>query len=286
MKNRISAVIGFSGFLLFCFHCSELQQLARISKPRLNVAGVRMTGLSLQAIDLTFDIDIDNPNPLSVSMGGFDYDLQINNTSFLKGVQEQKLVIQSSSQSRVELPLTLTFEKLFQTYQTLKNSDSTDYTILCGFTFELPVLGPTRIPVTKSGNLPLIKLPNFRIHTLRLNRFNVTGADLTLEIKMDNPNYFQLLLNQLNYRFSVNGLSWATGNLSTAQSVNEKESGTIELPISLNFIDMGRTVFQLISGSQPLNYQFTGNLEFDTTLPLLKDVSFPVSSSGSLPLTK
>jgi LEA14-like dessication related protein len=286
MNNRFPAVIGFSGFLLFSFQCSELQQLARISKPRLDMVGVRITGLSLQTVDLTFDIDINNPNPLSVSLGGFDYDLQINNSSFLKGIQEQEMVIQSNSQSRVELPLSLTFEKLFQTYQTLKNHDSTDYTILCGFTFNLPVLGSTRIPVKKSGNLPLIKLPNFRLHTLRVNSLNVTGADMTLEIKMDNPNYFQLLLNQLNYHFSVNGIIWATGNLSTAQSVNGKESGTIELPISLNFIDMGRTVFQLISGNQPLNYQFTGNLGFDTPLPLLKDVSYPMNSSGSLPLTR
>ena len=149
MKNRILVRIIISCVLLSGFQCSALKQLSRISQPRLDVSGVRITGLSLQAIDLTFDINIDNPNPLTVSLGGYDYDLQINGTSFLKGVQEQKLLINSNSQSRIEIPVTLTFENLFQTYNTLKNRDSTDYTIQCGFAFDLPMLGSTRIPVKK-----------------------------------------------------------------------------------------------------------------------------------------
>lgn len=286
MKNRILVRIIISCVLLSGFQCSALKQLSRISQPRLDVSGVRITGLSLQAIDLTFDINIDNPNPLTVSLEGYDYDLQINGTSFLKGVQEQKLLINSNSQSRIEIPVTLTFENLFQTYNTLKNRDSTDYTIQCGFAFDLPMLGSTRIPVKKSGRFPLVKLPDIRIHALRLNQFNLSGADLTLEIRLDNPNYFQLLLNRLNYRFTVNDLTWAEGNLSTAQSVNGKESGAIALPVSLNFIEMGKTVFQLVSGSQDLNYRFTGTLGFDTTLPMLKNIVFPMNGSGSLPLTK
>lgn len=286
MKNRILGWIIISGILLLGFRCSELSRLSRISRPRLDVARVRITGLSLQAIDLSFDINIENPNPLSLSLDGYDYNLQINGTPFLNGAQEQKLVINSNSQSRVEIPVTLTFENLFQTYQTLKNKDSTDYTIQCGFVFDLPVLGSTRIPLKKSGHFPLVKIPDIRVHALRLNQLNVSGAELTLEIKLDNPNYFQLLLNRLNYRFTVNDLTWAEGNLSTVQSVNGKESDTIALPVSLNFIKMGRAVFQIVSGNRNVNYRFTGSLGFDTTLPLLKNIVFPMNGSGSLPLTK
>ncbi|MBN1783328.1 LEA type 2 family protein [bacterium] len=278
------AVLICLSFLLFS--CAELQQLAQIQRPVLDVAGVRITGLSLEKIDLAFDVDITNPNPLSVRMAGLDYDFEINHGSFLQGNQPNELLIQSNGKSRVEIPLTLEFRELYETYQAFKNMDSTDYRLACGFTFQLPILGLTRIPVQKSGRLPLIKLPKLSLRALKLNRISLTGADLDLEIDMKNPNAFSLFLKNLNYNFMVSGASWASGNLSAPASVNAKDSGLLRIPVSLDFIEMGRTVYQMVSGSKSLDYQLNGSLGFDTSLPLLKNVDWPVDMTGAVKVTR
>ncbi|MBN2104579.1 LEA type 2 family protein [bacterium] len=286
MKLRsIHAPILMSAVLL-CIHCAELLQMANIQKPKIKLASMRITSLSLQNIGLAFDVNIKNPNPVSIHLAGLDYDFRLNNASFLKGSQNRDLRIRSHGTSRIEIPLLLSFNDLYKTYQTLKNQDSTEYTLICGLSVQLPLLGDTRIPVQKTGHLPLIKIPKISIHALKLDRLNLSGADLVLELRMDNPNAFKLLLSKLNYDFNVNGRSWAQGNLSTPLAVNAKSDDTICIPVSLNFIEMGRSVYALVSGKNDLDYHLSGNLGFDTSLPMLKNIDLPVKSDGSLKITR
>ncbi len=266
--------------------CSELQQLIQIQRPALHVAGMRITGLSLQEAALAFDIDIENPNPVSVSMAGFDYQFQINGNEFLKGTRDEKLAISANGKSRVAVPVTLTFSRLYQTYTSLRDLDSTAYTLACGFTFDLPVLGPARIPVQKSGHLPLVKLPKIGIQSLKLNKMSFTGADLTLALKLNNPNAFQLLISRLNYHFRINGMNWAEGSLTDALTVRPKGQNLIQIPVSLNFLDMGKTVLQLVQGNQDLQYGLEGAVDFNTSLPALQQVSLPLNSSGAIKIMK
>ena len=286
MKTKYALFMIVLLIVLLWTQCAELQQMANIRKPGIEVAKMRITGLSLQKIDLAFDVDIENPNPVSVHLAGLDYDFKLNNTSFLKGNQSKEVRIESNGKSRVEIPLSLTFSDLYQTYQTLKNQDSTAYTLNCGLSVQLPLLGTTRIPVQKTGHLPLIKIPKISIHALKLKKLSLSGADLALELKMDNPNAFKLLLSRLNYNFNVNGNSWAQGQLSTLSAVNEKSKETIRIPVSLNFIEMGRSVYQLVSGNQNIEYRLSGNLGFDTSLPMLNNIDLPVENAGSLNISR
>ena len=42
--------------------CAQLSELANVSKPSLSVVDMNITGLTLQDIELTADIEINNPN--------------------------------------------------------------------------------------------------------------------------------------------------------------------------------------------------------------------------------
>ena len=266
--------------------CAALQQIANIQEPKLDVQNVRFTGMSFDAIDLAFDIKIKNPNPLSATLAGFDYDFQIDNSSFLKGQQNKQLTIQAMGESSIEIPISLNFKELYSTFQALKSQDSSAYKLLCGLSFNLPVLGPTRIPISKSGNLPNIKLPDVKIGSLKLNKINFSGADLLLNLKVKNPNAFSLLMNKLNYDFAVNGKTWVKGLTQNQMQVTQKGESTIAIPISLNFMDMGTALYQMITGNQQLNYQLKGALDLNTSLPLLQQVSLPLDRVGTINIMK
>jgi LEA14-like dessication related protein len=286
MKTKILIPLWIAVMCLLTIRCAELQKMLQIQKPVLNVAGVRITKLTLDNIDLAFDVDIQNPNPVSVNLAGLDYDFQLNNASFIRGNQNKGLSVQSNAKSRIEIPVSLGFQELYKTYQALKNNDSTNYTLAGGMTFDLPVLGQTRIPIQKSGHLPLVKIPSISVRSLKMNRMNISGADLTLELKMDNPNAFALLLKNLNYNFNINGQSWARGNLSSPVSVNSKGNGAIRIPMTLDFTKMGATMIQLLSGSSALEYNLTGGLGLDSSLPLLKNINLPINNTGSVKITR
>ena len=90
----------------------------------------------------------------------------------------------------------------------------------------------------------------------------------------------------MQYQFEVNGSNWISGITESATQVAEKGQGVIEIPISLNLIQMGRSVSKLLTGDSDLNYKLGGNLDIATSLPLLGEVALPFDRSGSIKLTR
>jgi LEA14-like dessication related protein len=286
INKKYLLLAGMIVIITQLFSCATLKQFANIQKPTVDVQNVRLTGMSFDALNLAFDMKITNPNPLSVSLAGFDYDFQIADASFLKGNQTKAITLKAKGESILEIPLTLNFKDLYSTFQALKNADSTKYKMLCGLSFDLPVIGATRIPVSKTGTLPNLKMPDISIGSLKLNNISLNRADMELKINVKNANTFGFLLNKLNYNFAVNGTTWANGLSDKQMQVTEKGEGTIAIPISLNFIEMDASIYKIVSGGQKLNYQLKGDVDMNSTLPLLSKVNLPIDRAGEINISK
>jgi len=280
--------LRISLFLVFGFlaGCASVQNLMNIKKPDVTVQNVRITGLSFSTIDLSFDLAISNPNALSVSLAGFDYDLILNNSSFLKGQQDKSISIESRSTSQVDIPLQLAFKDIYNTFKSLSNKDSSEYEAKFGLNFNLPVLGITRIPINKKGSIPLLRLPSVKISSLKLKKIGFTSASLNLAIEVDNSNPLQFLLNQIQYDFQVAGNSWVNGISNKKITIARNDKSEINIPIELNFLQMGQTAHQLLTGNNQIDYKFDGKINFDTSAELLKNIDLPINTSGRIDLTR
>ncbi len=275
-------VIGILLGSLLLSSCAPMQRVLEILQPELNVKDVHVTGLTFEAADLAVDIEVNNLNPLPIDLTGFDYDLKINDISFLKGQQEKLVTIAALDKNVFQIPVTLNYKNLYETFKSLKDQDSTPYKIACGVSFDLPGLGKTRIPFDTEGEFPTIKLPDLKVDGLKVKKLDFSGAEMELKLHMKNPNAFDLLLNSVNYELAVNGKTWAKGSGEKQTQIMKKDESAIGIPISLDFGQMGLTVYQALSGNKPLNYQFQGNLDVGSSLPLLKQADLPIQRSGIL----
>ena len=274
-------------FGLIFLNCATVNQMLNsLQRPGVTVDRVHISGLSFEDIDLMFDLKVNNPNNIKISLAGFDYDFFLNNNSFVNGQQDKGLSIDANGESIVQIPINLKFADIYQTYNSLKNNDSTDYELKMGFAFDIPVLGNVRVPVSTKGMLPMVKFPSFSIHSLKLDRISLGGADLKLQIAVDNPNAFALNLDKMNYQFAVNGNSWVKGLSQNVTSLNQKGQGIIDIPISLDFLKMGQSVYQLLTGNNQLNYNFNGDFDVSTSIKQFGTVNLPVKKNGSISLTK
>lgn len=272
---------------LILLKCSTVNQmLTSLQRPGVTVDRVRVSALSFEDIDLLFDLKVNNPNTVNISLAGFDYDFFLNGNSFVKGEQDKGLSIEAGGESIVQIPINLKFADVYQTYISLKNNDSTDYELKLGFAFDIPVLGDVRVPVSQKGMLPMVRFPAFSIHSIRLDQLSLNGADLKLQIAVDNSNPFALNLDKMNYRFNVNGLSWINGESQNVRQVQQKGKTIIDIPISLNFFEVGQSVYQLLTGNGQLNYDFTGNFDVSASIIEFGNVNLPVEKTGSINLEK
>ncbi len=294
MKRKNWFVKGFAfsllaGVVLVSFGCSELLQLierASVQAPKVKVENVRLTGLDFSKADLNFKLAIENPNGIAVNLNGFDYDLLINDRSFLRGKQNKKIKIKAKGKSQVDIPLSLTFKKLYQTFKSLQQSDSIRYILKTGFLFKLPVLESVRVPAQISGRIPTLKMPQLSVKSLKLENLGFTSAKLRLILNLKNPNAWSAVLTKMDYRFFINGNQWIAGQLQRSQKLGAKQENTLEIPIELNFLQMGHTVYKLLTDPGALNYQLKGTADLQSSVKLLGDFKLPIDRSGKIELVK
>lgn len=265
--------------------CSALEDLASsIQKPELSVTDVRVTDFSFQDIELTYDVQIDNPNTVSVDMSSYNYDFKLNDRTFVDGQQKRANRIEASGSSTFEVPVRLNFQKVYEGMRTLATAEEAAYEFMGSVSFDLPVLGVTPVSFSRKGNIPMVKLPGIKIQNLEIQNLSLSSADLVLNMEFDNPNAFGILVNSFDYSLSINGNRWAGGK--ALQNLNISEDGVtrMEIPISLNITEIGISAYRLLTGSGDLNYQLNGTFDLGTDHPLLGRTNFNLNRSGTLPL--
>jgi len=265
--------------------CSTLEELAgSIQKPSLSVTDVRVSDFNFEDIELTYDVQIDNPNAVSVDMSSYNYDFKLNNRTFVDGQQNRSNRIEASGSSTFEVPVRLNFRKVYEGMRTLATAEEAGYELLGSVSFDLPVLGVTPVSFSRKGSIPMVKLPGIRIQNLEVENLSLSSADLVLNMEFDNPNAFGILVNSFDYSLSINGDQWAGGK--ALQNLNISEDGVtrMEIPISLNITEIGISAYRLLTDSGDLNYQLNGTFDLGTDHPMLGRTNFNLNRSGTLPL--
>ncbi|MBU1099214.1 MAG: LEA type 2 family protein [Bacteroidetes bacterium] len=278
----------FSTLTLLLISCSvqEIMKTAGISEPIVKFQSMKIDNLSFEDVNLLFNFSIDNPNAIGIDLAGFNYDVEISNNSFVAGNQDKGLSIASRGQSTMQIPVKLNFTELVGMYKVLKSKDSVDYKLSGDFIFDLPVLGNVRVPYATAGNLPIIKVPSISIGELKLNNLNLLGAEVLLRVKCDNPNAFSVGINGFDYILKIAGKEWVQSNSNQKIKLNSHGQSEIEIPIKLNFLQVGQSVYQLLTGNAKLDYNLVGNFNLETSLPYLKNEVVNIVKNGEINLSR
>lgn len=289
MKKVISCLaiclLIFSVFI----SCAEMQRvlkMANIQKPTASVSNVKISQISFEDIGLVFDISINNPNPVGIHLDGFDYDFLLNGSSFVKGDQNQGVDINSGGSSVVSLPVTLTFAEIYDVYKTVEDQDEIGYRLNTGLKFNLPVLGLTRIPLETGGTIPAVKIPSVKLSSISLKKMGFTSVDLEAVINISNPNSFGLNLDQFNYALNINEEKWASGTKTNTINLNQKGESNIKVPISLNILNIGKSVLNMVQNGANLDYRFTGGANVGSTLEMFGTQPLNFNKSGKISIIK
>jgi len=285
--KKLTMVVAISClYVLLIAGCSAISKLAGVKDPEFKINNVSLSGLSFDKADLLLDVNVHNPNNIALKLAGFNYDLLINENSFLKGVQDYGQTIKANSNSHIKVPIELKYKSLYDTFQSLSNKDSVDYNVLLGFDFDLPIVGKTTFPINENGSLPLPKIPTIKFQNFKLDKLSLTSADLNLDVVIENPNSFDLIMNNFNYDLNIDGKSWAKSASAVKKKIPEKGKNVLTIPVSLNFLTMGKTVYQTLISSEPLEYNLTGMMDLDTSIPIMKNLVLPIDRKGKINISK
>ncbi len=180
--------------------------------------------------------------------------------------------------------MTLKFDDLKKLPGELWQKDRFSYQLDTKFIVNLPIIGDYAIPLTKHGELPVPKLPEIRVKGVQIKNLSFTEADLVAQVEVDNPNAFDLGFSDFNYQLNMNQQNWGQGSISENNSVPKNSKGTIDIPVKLNLVSMGQTVYKTLLNKQPLEYQLKGGITLDTGIELLRNYKMPLDIKGKASL--
>jgi hypothetical protein len=81
-----------------------------------------------------------------------------------------------------------------------------------------------------------------------------------------------------------NDQSWASGTTSNPVVLTKKGDASLSIPIRLNFLAIGKTAFQLLTGGTEFSSKLTGNLTVDSSLKYLPETVVPIDFQKKLSL--
>ena len=283
--SRLLAVFAALLSLNACAPVDIRESLAN-QRPTVSVADQRLTRLDFERVNMAFGIQVDNPNPIALTLAGLDYELKLAGHSFASGKQGKQMRLAASGASRFELPLSMAFKEIYASINQLKGKSQIPYELTTGLIIDVPLLGKLRYPVTTKGVLPLPRLPKISLISLSLLRLNYSRADLALKLEVENPNSFSVGLDRLNYDFTVNGKRWLSGHKTALGDLKRGEKSEIILPLTLNFMEMGSSIYGLLQQKKDLNYRLNGKLDASSGHSLIGNFDMPFANSGKVRLAK
>ncbi len=265
--------------------CSSVQQLAQSSNlmPSARVAGVSLDGFSFDGVDMLFDLAVSGATPAAATLSAVDWQLDFAGTRFLTGSTDQDLVVTSGQETHLQIPATIGFSELFNTVTNLASADELPYRFKADLGIDVPVLGRVSLPVSKTGALPAVHTPKISLDALDMRNLSFRGADLALRLNVDNPNAFGLALQSLDYDLGLAGSAVANGTTRTSAEFPSHGTGSIELPLHLDFLSAGRALFSALSGDR-IDAKLSGQMDLSSTLPELANLQLPFNTQEQIPI--
>ena len=256
--------------------CASLNQF--VQKPAATFHSVDITKADLVQSTAVFNFDVYNPNAFGIRARRITYDLKLNGMNFVKGQLDQGIELPAGATNQLQVPITLPYLDFYKSMAQLWRTKSADYALTGGFD-----VGPFTIPFQAHGTFNLPKMPRVSLETVKIQSFSPLGARLSCQLRLDNPNAFDLLFNRLDYQLDLGGLPFAKASALPQSPIGRNSSSVIDLAFNVSFSQLGRSAYQLLRGSKAA-YTLNGGLVFDR--PDHGEQKIPINLSGKVPFIR
>lgn len=244
-----------------------------VERPSARVTGVSLDSIDLESVTLQFAVDVTNPYPAALPLANLDYTLASKGTTFLDGNAPLQGSVPAGSTKTVTLPARVTYRSLLAALSGAGPGQVVPYKAAMGLSVDAPVLGSMRLPLSKSGQMPIPAAPGVKLRDVRWNELSLSRADGVVELSVTNRNTFAVNLQALKYALSVGGTEVADSRVSKAMRFDPDQTRTLEIPVSFAPSKLGLGALRVLRGSGTL-YSLDGSADFGTRFG---PVSLPLS---------
>jgi LEA14-like dessication related protein len=257
-KSRMSPFLlaGGVALVLMLPACGYL----RLAQPKIQAGAVNVARLDFEHADLMVDLDVSNPNPSTLVIAGYTYDLQIESDRFLHGASDKEFELKPKDVTRLHVPVAVRFADLLDRLKALKGKPDAAYALAVTLAVKTPV-GEIPLSFRKEGRVPVLSVPEVRLRGVRLGARSSEGMSLEALVEVSEPGP-SISLSGFSYALSLNGVPLATGADDKPQPTASGGAHLLRLPIPLDGSQARVILGALLVGDTAPAFTISGKVSF------------------------
>lgn len=269
-------ILGFTG-------CESAQNMFnQVDKPGFNVIGANVSDLSLQDVQLLFDVNVNNPYDVPLPLSDVHYRLSSGGKQIATGRAPLSGYVPAQGNKTVQVPVDLVFDDLAKAVRGVKPGSVVPYNASLMFTADPTGYTPLKQEVSRAGELPVPAVPEVALQSMRLKNLSLANVQAEVAMNMTNTNAFKVSLDQLGYSLALSGVKVAEAKLNEGISMEPGDTAELKFPLQFSPMALGTTVYRVLTGDSA-NYSISGQMKTQTPFG---PIDMPYSRSGQVPLMK
>ncbi|MGQ0577568.1 MAG: LEA type 2 family protein [Betaproteobacteria bacterium] len=244
--------------------CQTLEGLLQSgAKPTARIIGTELKNLSLEKIDLVFNVEVGNPYAVDLPLLDLAYTVGIGGTNFLQGNIKPSGAVPARGASVIQLPARITYASLMRTLKGVRPGSVVPYKTDLIVSVDAAVAGRLALPLSKSGELPVPAAPEVELSSFDIARLGMDETKATAKLQVKNTNAFELNLSKLNIEIALGTTKVAKASLARSAKIAPGQSAAVDVPLSFSPRSFGVSVINLLRGNNAA-YTLIGSLEAGT----------------------
>ena len=243
-----------------------------VKRPVVTYESVNVSGVSFDGVSLDVNFNARNENPFPVPITGYDYSFAIGGHTLASGEERESMSLPANGARQLRVPVQLQFSEVFSALDQFRTADELPYAVSGSVIINAGPLEGITIPFSYNATLPVPKMPDISIETVRARSVSLTGAALDVVVRIRNSSMLDYRFTSPNTSLFVNGRRWAdVQQLAQGISLPAHGEQTVTIPITFSASEMLQGLLSVLQ-SGDLQYRLTG------------DISLLTDMFGSLPL--
>ena len=240
--------------------CAALTELfnAAFQKPTLHFVSAQPSNVALTGMQLDTVWEIENPNPVGLSLARTDYALFIDDHQVVAGHPPNGVTIPATGRGQLTFPAQIKFADIAPVLMTFLNKDRATYRVEGTVGIKTPI-GVINFPLVAKGDFEVPKIPQVALQNPRVTNLTLQGATVEFPMTVTNRNSFQLPVSGITGTLFVGNASVGTVSTGDLGQVPPKGTRQVSLPVSINFLQGAGAAMNAIQGG-------TANVRFQAQM--------------------
>jgi LEA14-like dessication related protein len=252
--------------------------------PTITFKKLEIKKLTFQSADVDFVFDVQNPNPLKVSLASFKYQLDFEGHKMLEGADPNGLTLAASGSSEIRLPVAIVYEEVYKIAQAVKGKDDVAFALSGEFGFNTP-LGEAKVPYQEAGSFPAPKKPKLEFVSIKVDKPKLLSPNSTtgeVQFKIANEHASAIDLKDFNYKINLNKLPASNGVVPQFEPCPGNSEITVKMPITVNLLNLGSAFLSALA-SNSMDFKIDATLNVNTKFGVLP---FTINQEKSIPIAR